>query len=51
HAFAFDGVTYSAIRDGAALPNFELSAIWPARSRPTLADRFAALLPSADPRA
>ncbi len=41
-------VAYSTIRDGGALPLFELSAIWPARSRPTLADRFAALLPSAD---
>ncbi len=41
-------VAYSIIRDGGALPLFELSAIWPARSRPTLADRFAALLPSAD---
>ncbi|MBN3773669.1 hypothetical protein G3N93_29450 [Burkholderia sp. Se-20378] len=48
HTFAFDGVAYGAVRDGAALPLFELSAIWPARSRPTLADRFAALLPSAD---
>lgn len=34
--------------DGAAMPLFEPGAIWPARSRPTLADRFAALLPSAD---
>ncbi|MBN3800586.1 LysR family substrate-binding domain-containing protein, partial [Burkholderia sp. Ac-20392] len=48
HTFAFDGVAYGTVRDGAALPLFELSAIWPARSRPTLADRFAALLPSAD---
>ncbi|MBN3840264.1 MULTISPECIES: LysR family transcriptional regulator [Burkholderia] len=48
HTFAFEGVAYSTIRDGGALPLFELSAIWPARSRPTLADRFAALLPSAD---
>ncbi|VWB94152.1 LysR family transcriptional regulator [Burkholderia aenigmatica] len=48
HTFAFEGVAYSTIRDGSALPLFELSAIWPARSRPTLADRFAALLPSAD---
>ncbi|SET01960.1 LysR substrate binding domain-containing protein [Burkholderia cepacia] len=48
HTFAFEIVAYSTIRDGGALPLFELSAIWPARSRPTLADRFAALLPSAD---
>ena len=34
--------------DGVALPLFELGATWLARSRPALADRFAALLPSAD---
>jgi len=44
--FAFEGVAYGDISDAAALPYFELSAIWPAQSRPTLADRFAALLPS-----
>lgn len=48
HTFAFEGTAYSTIREGGALPLFELSAIRPARSRPTLADRFAALLPSAD---
>jgi DNA-binding transcriptional LysR family regulator len=47
HTFAFDGVVYRNIVDATALPHFELSAIWPARSRASLADRFAELLPSA----
>ncbi|WP_110948288.1 LysR family transcriptional regulator [Pseudomonas bohemica] len=41
----FAGMRYSEIRNGAALPHFELSAIWPAHSRSTMADRFAELLP------
>ncbi|MDR5816595.1 LysR family transcriptional regulator [Caballeronia sp. LZ033] len=43
-ALQFAGVRFCDVRDGANLPPFELSAIWPMRSRPTLADRFAALL-------
>jgi DNA-binding transcriptional LysR family regulator len=43
-ALRFAGVRVCPVRDGDALPLFELSAIWPHRSRPTLADRFAALL-------
>ena len=31
------------VRDGQSLPSFDLSAIWPARSVPTLADLFANL--------
>lgn len=42
-ALQFAGVRLCEVRDGAALPRFELSAVWPHRSRPTLADRFAAL--------
>ncbi|PMS38118.1 LysR family transcriptional regulator [Trinickia symbiotica] len=40
----FAGVRLCEVRDGEYLPPFELSAIWPQRSRPTLADRFASLL-------
>ncbi|MDR5823266.1 MULTISPECIES: LysR family transcriptional regulator [unclassified Caballeronia] len=43
-ALQFAGVRFCDVRDGDNLPPFELSAIWPMRSRPTLADRFAALL-------
>lgn len=43
-ALQFAGVRFCEVRDGDNLPPFELSAIWPMRSRPTLADRFAALL-------
>jgi DNA-binding transcriptional LysR family regulator len=43
-ALQFAGVRFCDVRDGDNLPPFELSAIWPHRSRPTLADRFAALL-------
>ncbi|MFK4446664.1 DNA-binding transcriptional LysR family regulator [Caballeronia udeis] len=43
-ALQFSGVRLCEIADGAALPYFELSAIWPARARPTLADRFAELI-------
>src|SRR6478735_425984 len=38
------GVRYAQVRDGAALPSFELAALWLARSRPTFADIFAAML-------
>jgi DNA-binding transcriptional LysR family regulator len=40
----FSGVRLCEISDGDALPRFELSMIWPARARPTLADRFAELI-------
>jgi hypothetical protein len=43
-ALQFSGVRLCEIVDGAALPRFELSAIWPARARQTLADRFAELI-------
>jgi len=43
-ALQFAGVRFCDVRDGDNLPPFELSAIWPMRSRPTLADRFASLL-------
>ncbi|HBL65326.1 MAG TPA: LysR family transcriptional regulator, partial [Achromobacter sp.] len=39
----FGGVRFCEVRDGQALPSFDLSAIWPARSVPTLADVFANL--------
>lgn len=43
-ALQFSGVRVCDVREADVLPFFELSAIWPHRSRPTLADRFAALL-------
>jgi DNA-binding transcriptional LysR family regulator len=43
-ALQFAGVRVCEVREVDALPFFELSAIWPHRSRATLADRFAALL-------
>lgn len=42
-ALEFSGVKFCDVRDGAALPSFDLSAIWPARSQPGLADVFANL--------
>ncbi len=39
----FEGVRFCDVRDGQTLPGFNLSAIWPARSQPTLADLFASL--------
>ncbi|MNI34801.1 Hca operon transcriptional activator [compost metagenome] len=39
----FGGVRFCEVRDGQALPSFDLSAIWPARSVPGLADVFANL--------
>ncbi len=39
----FRGVRFCEVRDGQDLPSFNLSAIWPARSVPTLADLFAGL--------
>lgn len=43
-ALQHEGVRYAEVRDGAGLPAFELSALWLARSRPTFADTFAAML-------
>ena len=43
-ALRHEGVRYARVRDGAALPSFELSAMWLMRSRPTFADAFAAML-------
>ncbi|MDP9606854.1 UNVERIFIED_ORG: DNA-binding transcriptional LysR family regulator [Variovorax paradoxus] len=43
-ALRHEGVRYAEVRDGAGLPAFELSALWLARSRPTFADAFAAML-------
>lgn len=43
-ALRHEGVRYAEVRDGAGLPPFELSALWLARSRPTFADAFAAML-------
>jgi DNA-binding transcriptional LysR family regulator len=40
----FSGVRLCEVRDGRALPSFDLSAIWPNRSKPGLADIFASLL-------
>jgi len=42
-ALDFRGVRFCDVRDGQDLPGFDLSAIWPARSVPTLADLFAQL--------
>lgn len=39
-AMDFKGVRFCAVADGASLPSFDLSAIWPARSVSTLADLF-----------
>lgn len=39
----FQGVRFCEVRDGQCLPSFDLSAIWPVRSTPTLADMFANL--------
>jgi DNA-binding transcriptional LysR family regulator len=41
---AFEGVRYCEIRERDLLPILELSAIWPARSRSTLIDRFVRVL-------
>jgi DNA-binding transcriptional LysR family regulator len=43
-ALRHEGVCYAEVRDGASLPSFELAAMWLARSRPTFADTFAAML-------
>jgi len=43
-ALGHEGVRYANVRDGDELPRFDLSALWRARSRPTLADLFADML-------
>jgi DNA-binding transcriptional LysR family regulator len=43
-ALRHGGVQYAEVRDGAGLPAFELSALWPARSRATFAEVFAEML-------
>lgn len=48
-ALRHEGVRYAEVRDGACLPSYELAAMWRARSRPTFADAFAAVLASQDP--
>jgi len=46
-AISFPGVRFCEVREQNALPTLEVSAIWPARSRPTLADQFAEVLSAA----
>lgn len=43
----FPGVRYLDIREKKLLPQLELSAVWPARSKPGLVDRFAKVLRAA----
>jgi DNA-binding transcriptional LysR family regulator len=43
-ALRFDGVRLCEVRDGRSLPFLELSAIWPHRSKPALADKLASLI-------
>lgn len=43
----FPGVRFCEVRERGALPMLEISAVWQARARPALADRFAALLAAA----
>lgn len=46
-AIVYPGVRFCEVRERHLLPMLEVSAIWPARSRPTLADQFAPLLAEA----
>jgi DNA-binding transcriptional LysR family regulator len=46
-AIDYPGVRFCEVRERHLLPMLEVSAIWPARSRPTLADSFATLLAEA----
>lgn len=46
-AIDFPGVRFCEVRERHLLPMLEVSAIWPARSRPTLADEFAKHLAAA----
>ncbi|HYF17437.1 MAG TPA: LysR substrate-binding domain-containing protein [Ramlibacter sp.] len=43
----FPGVRYCQVREKNLLPSLQLSAVWPARSKPTIVDRFAKVLKSA----
>ena len=43
-AIGYPGVRFCEVRERQMLPMLEVSAIWPARSKPTLADDFARLL-------
>lgn len=43
----FPGVRYCEIREKNLLPVLQLSAVWPARSKPTIVDRFAKVLRAA----
>lgn len=43
-ALHHDGVRYYEVADGDTLPTFQLAAVWLARSRPSFADIFAAML-------
>ncbi|RYY98261.1 MAG: LysR family transcriptional regulator [Comamonadaceae bacterium] len=45
-ALHHEGVRYAEVRDGGCLPPYQLAAMWRARSRPTFADAFAAVLAS-----
>lgn len=45
-ALSFPGVKFCELRESGHMPLVELSAVWPRRSRPVLADTFAALLQS-----
>jgi DNA-binding transcriptional LysR family regulator len=46
-AIDYPGVRFCEIRERQSLPMLEISAMWPARSRPTLADEFVQLLADA----
>jgi DNA-binding transcriptional LysR family regulator len=46
-AIGYPGVRFCEVRERHMLPMLEVSAIWPARSRPTLSDDFARLLAEA----
>jgi len=46
-AVDYPGVRFCEVRERQMLPMLEVSAIWPARSRPTLADAFVRLLAEA----
>lgn len=43
----FPGVRYCEVREKNLLPVLQLSAVWPARSKPTIVDRFANVLRAA----
>jgi len=46
-AIAYPGVRFCEVREHEMLPMLEVSAIWPARSRPTLADAFVRVMAEA----